>query len=1329
MRSDRYDLSRRFLKGRSNAAKLGGAADIKRKLDWLHQPLAYWGGSQPYIPFQPGIPFHKDAFFRPILVKVAVRLEGLRSGIYSVKVEFAGRPPAENLSVEEIRKSVNPASIEILEVTEKLIADATRALTAADKYPKALGKIVKDVEPWRLLTETRLEAARAALRAARELEDAGPGSLAVEECCYWLGPDVSRPSKVVGTEILRSWLDKHGREAVHGRRLAAIVLGQRRVSCRLPDDLKAWRVCGSLLSSWPPDLIARIQKPAMVHALASRDEKGLRLINSDVGAVALFEYLFLSDGDTLGQAIPLLASLMRIGDDAFGEYRRRLSTLVNLVRDAQRKAPLLARYRAVRPFFFAPLFWLSVAFELVYSRYLSPESKAEPEKIRQVGRDIILARDELPKISSVYDAASRSLMGFELNVPFAELAGAWERAPAGEHQDPLDNILHSPEPVPGREREAWKATIAGLAARALALSGSDEAVTGIATWLDACRYECSPGEDGTSALDLAVRSLECWIGHAGGRPANISALGRLLNGHARLLLRRYVQREIDGTEWVPGLNVDMFSSRSWHTHLAESLWVLGRLGPLSVQEAEAVVTHKLTDDAKAILLSQPDGLKDFIGFVLEFERLRLGAGGKKRRADYFTDRLLSIYQAKRDKTLIHLMDLPGSRLGTASNPEAIADLQEMMVDIVNNPRMQDSFLIGNSGMWEDIRAALDQRYKVFAELLANNRWCFNDSGVDFQKALWLTNEWALRGFSDPQSVLRRLLVRRSNRDREAIDREADNLESCFQHQTDVYFSGIVELSAGRLDRLLLLLDHRLPNWEWKLPEDPIKGWEFLRRFEDVREFLGSSLDRKKRVGRVIGFLHRLALALRLQTGERLKVLLERWQQPGPGSTSIMPSAVLPELRRKIKEIAAYKNLAGQDEGMPTEIKNILKRDIRSEIEKLKDMKRAGELSDSSTKRLEKLLDYEQNPDKFWAWMNADLRRVIEDQLWAAKFEALEAAVSGAFRAFWTKLLPGIVVNTDDGDRDNALRLYLDTTKNRQLLKKLLRGEAKGDRSWIGNLSANRAFVAKMRTMGVDMDVWLGEFKREFAVDGDIWTLYMEINPLKVLQMGNLFGTCLSTGGVSSYSTVANAVEANKRVLYIKNGQDAIIGRKLIGLGAWDEGGVSGAALIGFHSYGATEWFEKGSRDNERSPWVKVLFDVSCLEIAAKIGAGFANDQEKLEHLLKRFTLFAAWYNDGPEPFDWWVTDPALGPIVRGSGDRRELGERIFEKISDKDHSAAAVRALLWLGEDALPVMKKVGCQALKREDLYLIHRYSQSSAVRKLAANWLREKAGEGGAP
>ena len=93
-------------------------------------------------------------------------------------------------------------------------------------------------------------------------------------------------------------------------------------------------------------------------------------------------------------------------------------------------------------------------------------------------------------------------------------------------------------------------------------------------------------------------------------------------------------------------------------------------------------------------------------------------------------------------------------------------------------------------------------------------------------------------------------------------------------------------------------------------------------------------------------------------------------------------------------------------------------------------------------------------------------------------------------------------------------------------------------------------------------VWLGSHPRRckcIDAGGRQVRVHLERNPIRVLQMGNYFDTCLSFGGINLFSTVPNACELNKRVVYATNAAGRVVGRKLIAI---NEAG----ALVGFHSY-------------------------------------------------------------------------------------------------------------------------------------------------------------------
>jgi len=165
-------------------------------------------------------------------------------------------------------------------------------------------------------------------------------------------------------------------------------------------------------------------------------------------------------------------------------------------------------------------------------------------------------------------------------------------------------------------------------------------------------------------------------------------------------------------------------------------------------------------------------------------------------------------------------------------------------------------------------------------------------------------------------------------------------------------------------------------------------------------------------------------------------------------------------------------------------------------------------------------------------------------------------------------------------------------------------------------------VAAQTARGIDVTVWLDTNPQVVRVrHGGGWqryTLWLENDPLHVLQMGNYFGTCLSVaGGCNAFSTIANAVELNKRVLYLRDTTGTIVGRKLLGLTA--EG-----CLLGFHTYCSVQ------NDSLRNTLCAAI-DHYCRSLAKRCHTPLADDGVVP-------TLFAEdWYDDGA--VGWDDTDP------------------------------------------------------------------------------------------
>jgi hypothetical protein len=237
-----------------------------------------------------------------------------------------------------------------------------------------------------------------------------------------------------------------------------------------------------------------------------------------------------------------------------------------------------------------------------------------------------------------------------------------------------------------------------------------------------------------------------------------------------------------------------------------------------------------------------------------------------------------------------------------------------------------------------------------------------------------------------------------------------------------------------------------------------------------------------------------------------------------------------------------------------------------------------------------------------------------------------------------------------------------------------------------DLGPNRAFLAGLAAAGLKPDEWLAQRSLVIASRSGPLRASVTTDPLEVLQMGSLFGTCLSAGAFNAHAAVAAAVEVNKRVLYVKDEAGRVLGRQLLAL-------TQSGELVGFTCYGA------GAEDpGTHGAWVKLALELLALDIAracgaslmpaARVSSGLSDAEEK------SLMLFCRGYVDAPETFDWWIE--ALASADRRSGDNdRDLLRSLLEQPVPANLDArpcpewrrhelgwAACRALLWLGGDA-----------------------------------------------
>lgn len=297
-----------------------------------------------------------------------------------------------------------------------------------------------------------------------------------------------------------------------------------------------------------------------------------------------------------------------------------------------------------------------------------------------------------------------------------------------------------------------------------------------------------------------------------------------------------------------------------------------------------------------------------------------------------------------------------------------------------------------------------------------------------------------------------------------------------------------------------------------------------------------------------------------------------------------------------------------------------------------------------------------------------LRARIERLLPGAYRRAMDETFRRLLREGWNIRLPKLT----DAWRD-AVRFWLLVNDNRDLLETLLRDAGLRPGQCVKDgYAPNRAWIASMRgrrgpEQRVDIEAWLAPRRRELEHAGARYVLELEEDPLEVLRMGIPFGTCLSLeDGCNAASTVLNAMDANKRVLYVRNAAGKIVARKLLAL--TDTGRIVGYRL--YRSVGG---------DEERA--IQAAVAKLCRELAEDCRAPLATGARPRK-LHRGF-----WYDDGAVAFEAHTTalpafceahhlevpaepidddklqNEAEGWLARHEGDL-ELGLRVLDRSSD-----------------------------------------------------------------
>jgi hypothetical protein len=596
----------------------------------------------------------------------------------------------------------------------------------------------------------------------------------------------------------------------------------------------------------------------------------------------------------------------------------------------------------------------------------------------------------------------------------------------------------------------------------------------------------------------------------------------------------------------------------------------------------------------------------------------------------------------------------------------------------------------------------------------------DEAAVD---AVGLVLQWCEHGFALDDRLLGLLASTEGAELRSLVER-------CDRDARDL----ALRVSDGSLPRLrhVLELGQGPRRHSWPL----LPAWTLLERHPALRSGIQGCFDRPELVARTMRMLERLALAIRLSPGISLG---GRVAQLETGERKVeLPGFVPSDAARSLRRLAHLSTESGSAEPLPRSLRKVLRSPeaMLDERRALRLRAKTSGLDERQRARLDKLERIGAEPAALREQLARQLARAIPKHLSLATLGALEAAARAETSEHWRKVLaaPGGEV-PETPDWDNALDMVRSVHHNRRILTELLRHEVCGDRSWARRLPANQAFLEALSAHGLDAQAWLGPLSRSLATRAGRLLAYGADDPLEVLRMGNLFGTCLSADGCNAHAAVAAAVEVNKRVLYLRDARGRVQGRRLLALTREGE-------LLGFHSYGSGEQpvaptAPRTQRDApampDVRPWVKLAFDLLSLDLARASSARlrrFADTSPGLyltEEEDSSLQLSCRGYFDHLEPFDWWIEALSLEGSAGGERDQALVSEWLTGRLPAGLPGLATrpwetCRALLWLGSRAPQLSAtRVAALGLGRDQLGVLARHSPSARLRREAREpWVR---------
>lgn len=1250
------------------------ASRLVARTDWLEARRLYWSGETAFTDGDDqeetsdgsstnSAPRDVIPGIRSIRHCLNDRLEGKRSAVYSYRLNYPDRYPSRTGSLRALSGYLDP-DIGLELIDRQKISQTARALSAWDRHWQHVSRLLPQPERQRARRRARLRRTAALVEVASDEDHLSSSrSLALEEYCLYVGSDASRPSRRLSPMLLREALGQRNRSSLDGRQVASLAASRRNVDMGADQSRPLGKV-GRALREWPIDLLATCTTDDSVTSwLLRKTQTGdADFLNEPLVVNAVDEYTASVGTGGLQEALSALGGLASIVEQFREEPRRRAGLFLQVLEQGTQVDPLTSEYRSkTRLEELAPL--LGQAVDDGWKR-----GPFEQSGLLNHGQ-----------VESLWEFFFGARMPEDL---WHDIRGRIEEAAdlQGEVDDlsSVADVIY--EVIPARSQCAHWSELGVLIGRSVARTNDPvDVANGVHHWLLACRRLIPPGNPhsgNSESLRIAVSMLGLSLVFTRWSPDQL-----------RHLYRNLVESP---DAFVPGTEDISIPSEAaiWHSEQTAPV-SMRRLPPIALAPVRFTLTQR---DCR--LIRGHSILAKRLSELLDRKVVRLGVAARW---------VGTLTRVKKEYGHLPYLNTDWVDLVALRHAELARRLPEWLERLLERPPddrfVNDTFVLELTGLVEALGAfCLPTRHEVGNES-ERQEFLFNaigpnavltrrvrrgirqglrtrDSSLELSNLYWalivafLRNRKSDALFRDgglSEALLTQCLsVDRTSSIADPLFRFSDGDSHFFSAALGLRLYGGDSTPTRDAEAIADLMEEAYHRHRSN-PERLRKLARYIDEDSDLRETLRAA-HREADLAPTgcLRILERLELVDRIRPAASVEQLLDPWKHQGRESRYKLPEW-LHEWEDDLGRIRSLREVYDADNDLPNTLTDIVDRPQKLEKERkhLERKAQQGKLDNDARPRLERLRRYTEQPEDIRAWVRQDLAAEVPTHLAIAQIEALKATLDRQLDDYWKQVLGESPPEQSSG-WETALSLYWelkDGGENFSVLRRLLRHRLEGATSnWKMSVRANQEYLSELRKADIEVRHWLERHETKLLYGRHRLTAYTASNPLEIFQMGKRFGTCLTPGKSHDYAVVANAAEVNKRVLYVRDRDGSVVGRKLV-LMAPD------GRLWGFRSYG------KG-RSGKRGQLVKLSLELLSLQIAQHCGASLGHEESanrlESEYDEGDLSLFCEGYLEYPEPFDWWIRELQHGRTVE-----EILTE--FPKGTGSDGGITAdARFVLWL---------------------------------------------------